>query len=76
MDMKEIDLSKSVYSLCKQYPELAEILAGIGFKDITNPGMLASVGRIMTIPKGAALKNLDINTIKTQLSEHGFTVKE
>ena len=73
--MKTIDLNQSVYSLCKEFPELIEVLADLGFKDITKPGMLGSVGRIMTITKGASMKNIDLDLIKKKLEEQGFSVK-
>ena len=76
MQLKQIDLAQSVYTLSTQYPELIAILEEIGFRDITKPGMMATAGRFMTIPKGAALKKLDLDTIKQQLYEHGFSVKE
>lgn len=74
MGEKQIDLSKSVYELCNQYPELAQILSEIGFKDITKPGMLVSVGRFMTLPKGAIAKKIEIDSIKHSLEEHGFEI--
>lgn len=76
MGTKLIDLKQPVHSLCAQYPELIEILAQIGYADITKPGMLASAGRFMTIPKGAAFKKLDLDMIKSALAGHGFTVVE
>lgn len=76
MEAKSIDLNQSVYELCKKYPELMVLLAAMGFKDITKPGMLASVGRFMTIPKGAALKKLEIDKIKQHLTENGFSINE
>lgn len=74
MSEKQIDLSKSVYELCNQYPELAQILSEIGFKDITKPGMLVSVGRFMTLPKGAIAKKIELDSIKHSLEEHGFEI--
>jgi hypothetical protein len=74
MSGKQIDLSKSVYELCNQYPELAQILSELGFKDITKPGMLVSVGRFMTLPKGAIAKKIELDTIKRSLEEHGFEI--
>ena len=58
MDGKILDLSKTVHELCANDPDIKDILAEIGFTDITRPGMLATAGRFMTIPKGAALKKL------------------
>ena len=73
---KPIRLSQSVHALCTQYPELVQILADIGFGDITKPGMLTSAGRFMTLPKGAAFKKLDLEIIKQKLTEQGFSVEE
>ncbi|MDF2908438.1 MAG: hypothetical protein K0R34_3759 [Herbinix sp.] len=74
MSEKVLQLSKSVYELCGQYPELPQLLHDLGFTDITRPGMLVSVGRFMTIPKGAIAKKMDMEHIKQQLQEHGFEV--
>lgn len=38
--------------------------------------MLASVGRYMTIPKGARMKKIDLQVIINQLEQLGFTIKE
>ena len=54
--IRTIDLTRSVHSLCSEYPEIASIMAELGFTDIVKPGMLATAGRFMTIPKGAAMK--------------------
>lgn len=55
---KELDFSKSVYELTQQYPEIVEIMRDLGFTEIVKPGMLQSVGRIMTIPKGSKMKKI------------------
>ena len=75
-DMQTIDLSQSVYTLCSKHEGLAEILKQLGFTDITKPGMLGTAGRFMTIPKGAALKKIDIGVIKSMLEERGYQVSE
>ena len=54
---KVIDLRKSVYDICQAHPEAVEILAEVGFSEIAKPGMLATVGRVMTIPKGARMRD-------------------
>ena len=74
MGEKQIFLTKTVYELCNEYPELPELLAEIGFRDIVKPGMLATMGRFMTLPKGATAKKIDLNLIKQTLSEHGYNV--
>lgn len=76
MQLKPIDLTQSVHTLCTQYPDLIPVMEELGFSDITKPGMLATAGRWMTIPKGAALKKLEMDTIIQKLAEHGFIAKE
>jgi methylmalonyl-CoA mutase cobalamin-binding subunit len=38
--------------------------------------MLATAGRFMTIPKGAAMRNIGMDTIRQTLKEYGFEVLE
>ena len=72
--MKSIDLNKPVQKLCTEHPELIDIMRELGFTDIVKPGMLATAGRFMTIPKGAAMKKIDMDTIRRTLEEHGFEI--
>ena len=74
MENKRIDLSRSVHALCTEYPELLEVMKDLGFKDIVMPGMLSTAGRIMTIPKGAAMKKIDLNVIIQRLKHEGYNV--
>ena len=55
---KKLDLSKPIYELVTQYPELKDIMVELGFKEIANPAMLNSVGRLTTIPKGAKIHKI------------------
>ena len=57
---RKLDLSKTVYDLIQEYPELKDIMIEIGFKDLANPKVLKTVGRVMTIPKGCAVKGIDV----------------
>ncbi|NLO35237.1 MAG: DUF1858 domain-containing protein [Clostridiaceae bacterium] len=74
MNSKTIDLKLPVFQLCSQYPELLSIMPNLGFTDIVKPGMLQTAGRFMTIPKGAAMKGIDLETVKAVLRENGFNV--
>lgn len=73
---KKIDLSKSVYELVREYPELAGVMAGMGFTEITKKLVLNSVGRMTTIPKGAKMKGFDLENILKTLRENGFEVEQ
>ena len=74
--MAIIDFNKTVYDLCSENEKVAEILAEIGFKDITRHGMLNTAGRFMTIPKGAKGKNFDLEEIKKEFIKRDFEIKE
>ncbi len=71
---KKLDMKRTVYELCKEHPELPEILAELGFTEIIKPGMLATAGRFMTIPKGAAMKKLNLESIKETLELKGYDI--
>lgn len=73
---KLISVEQSVFALSQSYPEIVEILTSLGFSDITKPGMLASVGRFVTLKQGAALRNIDLQIVKGALIAHGFSFKE
>ncbi len=71
---KSISLDETIYELCTKYPEIKEILRELGFVDITNPIMMNTAGRVMTIPKGTQMKNIDIEKVKEKLKENGFEI--
>lgn len=73
---KKINLSKSVYEICTENPEVIEIMKDLGFESITNPGMLKTAGRFMTIPKGAAMKNISMDKIKEEFTKKGYEIEE
>ena len=72
---KKLDLSKSVYDLVTEYPEVADIMKELGFSEITNKVMLNSVGKIMTIPKGAKMKGVSMMDIVGAFMKAGFTLE-
>ena len=67
-------MSKSVYELTQEYPEVVDIMAALGFTDITKKAMLLSVGRMMTIPKGAKMKGIPMEKIVAAFHEKGFEI--
>lgn len=72
---KKLDLNKSVFELTEEYPELIDIIAKLGFTEITKKPVLHSVGKIMTIPKGAKMKNISMMDVVTTLMANGFELE-
>ena len=73
---KILDLDKSVASLVKEYPEVVDIMADLGFTEIKNPAMLASVGRIMNLKKGSQMKKIPMEEIVRAFREKGFEITD
>jgi len=73
---KIVDLKKTVYEICSEYPEVKDILAGLGFHDITKAGALNTIGRFMTIPKGASMRGIDLAEVIQKFRDGGFEVLE
>ena len=55
---KCIDFNKTVYELAGEYPEFKEVMASVGFTEITKKVMLNSVGKLMTVRQGAKIKKI------------------
>jgi len=73
---KILDLDKSVASLVKEYPEVSDIMADLGFTEIKNPAMLGSVGRIMNLKKGSQMKKIPMEEIVRAFREKGFEIMD
>ena len=73
---KILDLDKSVASLVKEYPEVVDIMVELGFTEIKNSAMLASVGRIMNLKKGSQMKKIPMEEIVRAFREKGFKITD
>jgi predicted hydrolase (HD superfamily) len=72
--MKKLDLNWSIYAIVKEYPEAIETMKELGFEEISKPAMLNTAGRVMTLPKGAAMRGIDLDKIKKAFKEKGFEI--
>lgn len=69
-----IDLKKSIHDICEEYPKVLGIMKNLGFDSITKPGMLNTMGKFMTIEKGAQMKGIALEKIKKAFTDEGFTI--
>ena len=72
MTKKLIDINKNIYELCKEYPEIKDILSDLGLEAIKNPIMFNTVAKITTIDKASKMKNLNMKEIIKKFEERGF----
>ena len=73
---KVIDFSVPIKKLAEKYPDFVQIMYDCGFTRIKIPGLLQTVGRVMTIPLGAQAMKIDLNKVKMAFEEKGYKVVE
>lgn len=71
---KTIDFRKNIKELADQDPKIIEIMKELGFIRITYPGMINTIGRVMTIPKGCKMQNIDLELVKAKFIENGYRI--
>ncbi len=69
-----INFKNTVFEICRKNPEVIDILRNMGFVSITNPSMMNTAGRIMTIPKGAAMRGMELSVIKNMFTKQGYGI--
>ena len=75
--MAAINSNAKLYDITNKYPDVKAIMIELGFKDIIKPGMLQSMGKFMTIEKGAKAKNIEWDLIAKAFQNYGYElVKE
>lgn len=74
--MKSISLDQPIYELVQTEPEIIPVMVAIGLDGVTQPGLLQTAGRFMTLRKGAKMKEIQLNTLITALHNAGFEVED
>ncbi|MCK5761364.1 MAG: DUF1858 domain-containing protein [Candidatus Izimaplasma sp.] len=73
---KIIYLTDSIYEIVKKHDGVIEVMESLGFEGMTNKITIGTVGKIMTLKKGAKFKKLDIQKVIEEFEKKGFIVKE
>lgn len=71
---KIIDFSIPIKKLAEEYPDFIQIMYDCGFTRIKIPGLLSTVGRVMTIPLGAQAMRIDLDKVKQAFEDKGYKV--
>jgi hypothetical protein len=72
--VKRLDVTKTIYELCREDPRIADVMREAGFTAIAGPGMLNTVGRVMTIPLGAKMRGLNLQDVLDTFRKHGYEI--
>lgn len=73
--MPTINLDTPVRDLVAQLPAIVEVMVAMGLDGVTDPKLLNTVGRFMTLRKGAKMKHIAIADLVQQLQAAGFEVQ-
>lgn len=71
---KIIDFSVPIKKLAEEYPDFIQIMYDCGFTRIKIPGLLSTIGRVMTIPLGAQAMKIDLDKVKQAFEDKGYKV--
>lgn len=74
--MHKININTPIYNLIKEYPEIKDIMISLGFKNITNPVMLNTGGKVMNLKSGSKLMKIDLKLIQEKFLEHNFILED
>lgn len=74
--MKEVDLKKTIFELSKEVDDFQLHMIKLGFDGISSKTSLHTVGRFMTLEKGANIKGIGIDSIRQYFVRLGYKVKE
>ena len=62
--MKQVHINDKVGQIIKDVPEMKKIMIELGFDQLLDPKMLATMGKIMTLKMGAQMKGINIKQIQ------------
>lgn len=73
--MTKISLTTPVHDLVAAHPDIVPIMVQMGLDGVTQPGLLNTVGRFMTLEKGAKMKHIPLAQLIETLTQAGFEVE-
>lgn len=73
--MVKISLTTPVHDLVVAHPDIVPIMVQMGLDGVTQPGLLNTVGRLMTLEKGARMKHIPLAQLIETLTQAGFEVE-
>ncbi|WP_203632744.1 DUF1858 domain-containing protein [Lacticaseibacillus suibinensis] len=73
--MVKISLTTPVHDLVVAHPDIVPIMVQMGLDGVTQPGLLNTVGRLMTLEKGARMKHIPLTQLIETLTQAGFEVE-
>lgn len=73
---KVIDFDTPIKQFADKYPDFIKTMVKAGFTKISNPILVNTVGRKVTINEGAQMMKLDLHEVKRVFQKEGFQVND
>lgn len=70
----KINVNDKMHTIIKSDEKLKEIFFELGFSDLVKPGMLQTVGRMVSLKDGSRLRKIDLEYIVEELKKKGYEV--
>ena len=74
--MIKISKDITVYQLLTKHPELKATMIELGFDKLTQKGVLETMGRLMTLKKGARYRKVSWDKLSQAFKEKGYQLEE
>ncbi len=74
--MKLISVHEKIFSLVQKDPEVLDVLLELGFHHMSNPEMVSTVGKIMTISKASIRHKLSYDEVKQAFNQKDIDLME
>ncbi len=72
--MKQVHLNDKVGQIIKNVPEMKTIMIELGFDQLLDPKMLATMGKVMTLKMGAQMKGISVSQIQKLCKEYDIEI--
>lgn len=72
--MIEVHLNDKVGQIIKNVPEMKTIMIELGFDQLLDPKMLATMGKVMTLKMGAQMKGISVSQIQKLCKEYDIEI--
>lgn len=73
-ELKELDLTWTLFTTVEKYPELLEIFQEVGLKGASNPITRKTVGKKVTLIEGTKLNHIPLKDFVERLEKEGYVI--
>ncbi len=73
--MQRVDATHTVHAIVSAHPKALAAMVELGLDHIKKAAVLNTVGRVMTLKKGLASRDIDPEIAQAVFNKHGMTLE-